>query len=137
MNLENLLLAFPLGAGGIVALIAAVREYLILKNIKTQNYIKVPGEIVEIRTTGGQSRYKVVAPVVKYKYNGAFYNKFIVVQGSVSKYSVGDEVVVLHKPGLKGDWIRIDEEVKIAKPIILFVLGILLIGGAVLFAISS
>ena len=137
MNLENLLLAFPFGAGGIIAIIAAVREYLILKNIKTQNYIKVPGEIVEIRTTGGQSRYNVAVPVVKYKYNGTFYNKFIVVQGSVSKYSVGDEVVVLQKPGLKGDWIRIDEEVKIAKPIILFVLGILLLGGAVLFAISS
>lgn len=44
---------------------------------------------------------------------------------------------MLQKPGLKGDWIRIDEEVKIAKPIILFVLGILLLGGAVLFAISS
>ena len=44
---------------------------------------------------------------------------------------------MLHKPGLKGNWIRIDEEIKILKPIILFVLGLILIGGAVLFAISS
>ena len=138
LEIENSLLSIPFLFGSIISFFSGIKELSKIKELKNDsNYILLKGKIIEIKTTE-KSRYTIAAPIIEYeyKYNGTKYNKFAVIQGSVSKYKVGDEVIVLYKNGLKGNWIRLDEEISNVKPIILIVFGIILLLGALFISIK-
>lgn len=136
LEIENSLLSIPFLFGSIISFFSGIKELSKIKELKNDsNYIRLKGKIIEIKTTE-KSRYTIAAPIIEYEYNGTKYNKFAVIQGSVSKYKVGDEVIVLYKNGLKGNWIRLDEEISNVKPIILIVFGIILLLGALFISIK-